>query len=186
MEPPDTVLITRVLADDDRRAFAELVNRHRTMLYGFLRRLTNDAFLADDLAQEAFAEAYVNLRKFGGKSAFSTWLLGIGYNRFRHYLRKRHVWETTDENLPETADENTSAVPHDVKTDMRAAIAGLGEDQRAAIELCYGQGLSHEEAARVLNCPIGTVKTNILRAKENLKTYLAVYAVHAQRRIGNE
>lgn len=178
MESPDLVLIARILADDDRHAFAELVRRHETMLCGFLTRLTNDACLADDLAQEAFVEAYRNLSKFSGKSTFSTWLLGVGYNRFRQHKRRNTLPETTTD-LPDVEDEGADSASRGTESDVLAAIAKLGEDQRAAIELCYVQGLSHEEAAKVLNCPLGTLKTNILRAKEKLKTHLAAYALHA-------
>lgn len=175
MELSDTELIARVLAYDDRHAFAELVKRHQSMLRGFLRRVTNDAFLADDLAQEAFVEAYRNLGKFGGKSAFSTWLLGIGYNRFRQWSRKKRE-EPMPENMPEAVDEGADASTRGTEADVRAAITKLGEDQRAALELCYVQGLTHDEAAKILNCPLGTVKTNILRAREKLKIHLAAYA----------
>lgn len=178
MDSPDLVLLARILADDDRHAFAELVRRHEVMLCGFLSRLTNDTFLADDLAQETFVEAYRNLGKFSGKSTFSTWLLGVGYNRFRQYKRRNPNPETTTD-MPDAEDEGADAASRGTEADVQAAIAKLGEDQRAAIELCYVQGLSHEEAASVLHCPLGTLKTNILRAKEKLKTHLAAYALHA-------
>jgi RNA polymerase sigma-70 factor (ECF subfamily) len=178
METPDFILIARVLADDDRQAFAELVRRHEVMLCGFLTRLTNDSFLADDLAQETFVEAYRNLGKFSGKSTFSTWLLGVGYNLFRQYKRRKPTPETATD-MPDTEDEEADSASRGTEVDVQAAIAKLGEDQRAAIELCFVQGLSHEEAANVLHCPLGTLKTNILRAKEKLKTHLAAYALHS-------
>jgi len=174
MEMSDPVLVVRTLAGDDR-AFEELVRRHHSKLRGFLRRLTGDAFIADDLAQESFAEAYDNLEKFGGRSSFSTWLLGIGYNQFRHHRRKRREARMPD-NLPEPADENADPGLRGTEADVRAAVAGLGEDARAAVELCYGHGLSHEEAAEVLHWPLGTLKSRLAQAKEKLKISLAAYA----------
>ena len=178
MELSDTELIARVMADDDRHAFAQLVKRHQSMLRGFLRRVTDDAFLADDLAQEAFVKAYKNLGKFGGESTFSTWLLGIGYNCYRQWRRRKREVEMP-ENMPEAVDENSNVDSRGTEADVRAAIAKLGADQRVVLELCYGQGLSHDEAARVIGCPLGTLKTNILRAREKLKVFLEAYSANA-------
>ena len=178
MELRDTDLIARVLAGNDRHAFAELVRRHQSSLRGFLRRLTGgDVALADDLAQEACIEAYRNLAKFGGASAFETWLLGIGYNRYRQWRRKRRELPM-DADAPEPADE--AAEPDGgVRIDVGEAVRRLREEERTALELCYTRGLSHEEAARVMDCPTGTLKTHILRAKARLKSFLAVYSAHA-------
>ena len=176
MDLSDKVLVARVVADGDCHAFAELVRRHQSMLRGFLRRLTNDAFLADDLAQEALVEAYNNIGKFRDQSTFSTWLLGVGYNRFRHSRRRMRELEMP-ENMPEAEDSAVNPQARGTSADVESALAKLGADQRAALELCYGHGLSHEEAASVLDCPVGTLKTNILRAREKLKSHLAAYAV---------
>ena len=180
MEMPDTDLVARALAGDDR-SFEELVRRHQSKLRGFLRRLAGDDFIADDLAQEAVAEAYDNLEKFSGKSSFSTWLLGIGYNQFRHHRRKRREVGMPD-SLPEPTDESADPERRGAEEDVRAAVARLDQAERTAVELCYGHGLSHEEAAGILRCPVGTLKTRLARAKEKLKNHLAAYAA----RNGNE
>ena len=178
MQLTDTDLIARVLADDDRHAFAELIRRHQSALRGFMRRLTDgDAALADDLAQEACIEAYKSLWKFSGSSAFSTWLMGIGYNRFRQWRRKRR--EIAMDEVPENADENAATHERGVELDVREAVGRLKPEERTALELCYGQGLSHDEAAQVLGCPLGTLKTHILRAKEQLRNFLAAYSANA-------
>jgi RNA polymerase sigma-70 factor (ECF subfamily) len=176
VELKDTDLVARVIATDDRHAFAELVRRHQSALRGFLRRLTGgDAALADDLAQETFIEAYRSIRKYAGASGFSTWLLGIGYNRFRQYCRKRR--ETPVAEVPEQAD---AALPEfGTALDVREAVARLRGEERTALYLCYEQGLSHEEAADVVGCPVGTLKTHILRAKQALRGVLAAYAARA-------
>ncbi len=179
MEMPDTVLVARALVGDDN-AFAELVRRHQSKLRGFLRRLTGDVFLADDLAQEAVAEAYENLEKFSGKSSFSTWLLGIGYNRFRHHRRKKSE-APMPENLPEPADEGADPDLRGTEEDVRAAVARLAGEERTVIELCYGHGLSHEEAAGILHWPVGTLKTRLAQAKQKLKIHLAAYATHSNK-----
>jgi RNA polymerase sigma factor (sigma-70 family) len=178
VQTPDTDLVARVLADDDRHAFAELLRRHQSALRGFLRRLTEgDAALADDLAQEACIEAYRSLAKFSGSSAFSTWLMGIGYNRFRQWRRKRR--EIPMAEVTENADESADTRERGSGMDVKEAMRRLCAEERTALELCYGQGLSHEEAANVLGCPLGTVKSHILRAKEHLRNFLAAYAANA-------
>ena len=173
MEIRDTDLVARVVSLDDRHAFAELVRRHQSSLRGFLRRLAGgDEALADDLAQEAFIEAYKSIRKFSGASSFSTWLLGIGYNRFRQYCRKRREIPVAE--IPESAAEE--AVHPEASLDLAEALSGLRPEERTALHLCYAQGLSHEEAANVVGCPVGTIKTHILRAKQALRGLLSAYS----------
>ena len=175
MELTDTDLIARVLADDDRNAFAELVRRHQSALRGFLRRVAGgDAALADDLAQETCIAAYKSLDRYAGNAAFCSWLCGIGYNRYRQWCRKKR--ETPIGEIPEAPDEGLAADGKGMEMDVREAMRELRDEERAALELCYGQGLTHDEAASVLGCPIGTIKTNILRAKARMKNFLAAYA----------
>ena len=142
-----------------------------------MRRLTSgDAALADDLAQEACIEAYKNLSKFNGRSTFATWLLAIGYNRYRQWCRKRR--EIAVGEIPECADESVATSGRGTSIDLKEAIGHLKNEERTALELCYGQGLSHDEAAHVLGCPLGTIKTHILRAKEQLRSLLAAYGTN--------
>lgn len=178
MELKDTDLIARVLVDDDRNAFAELVRRHQSVLRGFLRRVTGgDAALADDLAQETCIAAYKNLAKYGGASSFGTWLVGIGYNRYRQWCRKKK--ETPLPDIPETPDDAHGTPEKGMEMDVREAMKGLRAEERAALELCYGQGMSHDEAAAALGCPLGTLKTHILRAKQQLRILLSAYSENA-------
>ncbi len=180
----DTELIARVLAGDDRHAFGELVRQHQSALRGFLRRLTGGRHaLADDLAQETFLEAYRNLARFRGDATFGAWLLGIAYNRFRTARRRqRETVEWTGEmdanDVVAGQETATVAAPAtvDLQQDLAAALARLSADEQSAIHLCYAEGLTHEEAAGVLGCPLGTVKTHVLRAKDKLRTYLRAWA----------
>ena len=184
MNHRDTELIARVLADDDRHAFGELVRQHQSAVRGFLRRLTGGQHaLADDLAQETFLEAYRSLAQYHGESAFGAWLFGIAYNRFRTYRRReRETVEWTGEVAVDAAaagrETTAPAAPAtvDLQHDLAAAFARLSADEQSAIHLCYAEGLTHEEAAGVLGCPLGTVKTHILRAKAKLRTHLHAWA----------
>jgi RNA polymerase sigma factor (sigma-70 family) len=168
----DADLIARVLSREDHNAFGELVRRYQSPVRAFLTRMTRgDSHLADDLAQETFLKAWQKLYTFRGDAKFSTWLFGIAFNEFRGAVRKRKEPALDDvENLPE---EPAAGTHPELRLDLTEAMKVLSSSERVAILLCCQNGLSHEEAAHVLDCPLGTVKTNILRGKEKLKHRLS-------------
>lgn len=184
----DAELIARVIVQDDRHAFSELVRRYQSAVRATLRRLTaGNHALADDLAQETFLLAYRNLRSFRQEARFSTWLYRITTNAFLAHQRKRTEELLGDDDAALADDDDARpGAGHDagvdptraasLKIDMERALAVLSEAERAAIVQCYHNDLSHEEAAYVLGCPVGTVKTHILRAKQKLKSSLAAWA----------
>ncbi len=171
----DAALVARVLLEDDHHAFAELVRNHQSTVRGLLRQLTRcDFALADDLAQETFLRAYKNIRSFRGEAKFSTWLYRIAYNCFREEARKRKELVGIDESQLE-AEQDPQTVDPGLKHDLLHALQLLPLPERSAILLCCQNGLSHDEAARVLDIPLGTVKTNVLRGREKLKRSLAAW-----------
>ena len=131
--------------------------------------------------------AYRNLKSFRQEAQFSTWLYRIATNAFLADARKRKEELLGDRDQDLAADEDDvgdrpgEGVSSDhargasLRIDMDRALGVLSEAERAAIVQCYHNDLSHEEAAVVLNCPVGTVKTHILRAKAKLKTRLAAW-----------
>jgi RNA polymerase sigma-70 factor (ECF subfamily) len=184
-EVTDAQLIARVVVQDDRHAFSELVRRHQSAVRATLRRLTaGNHALADDLAQDTFMLAYRNVKSFRQEARFSTWLFRIATNAFLADARKRkeELLGDRDTDLPDDDDETSGPADGDhargaaLRLDMERALAVLSDSERAAIVQCYHNDLSHEEAAYVLNCPVGTVKTHILRAKVKLKSQLAAWA----------
>jgi RNA polymerase sigma factor (sigma-70 family) len=183
----DAELIARVVVQDDRHAFSELVRRHQSSVRATLRRMTSgNHALADDLAQETFMLAYKNLKSFRQEAQFSTWLYRIATNAYLADARKRKEELLGDRDGEVAVDEDDDFDPGEsggdhargaaLKLDMERALAVLNEGERAAIVQCYHNDLSHEEAAYVLNCPVGTVKTHILRAKKKLASQLAAWA----------
>ncbi len=175
MSLTDADLVARVLLHDDHHAFAELVRRHQSSVRGLLRQLTRtDVALADDLGQETFLRAYKNIRSFRGEARFSTWLYRIAYNCFREEARKRKELVGIDETQLEAEPDPQSVNPA-LKHDLMHALHLLPLHERSAILLCCQNGLSHNEAARVLDIPLGTVKTNVLRGREKLKKLLAAW-----------
>ncbi|MCX7827103.1 MAG: sigma-70 family RNA polymerase sigma factor [Verrucomicrobiae bacterium] len=172
----DADLIARVLLHEDDRAFDELVRRHQSPVRGFLLKMTQgDAHLADDLAQETFLRAWRKLSTFRGQARFSTWLFGIAYNEWRMHARRTQEVPLTvlDDSPPEPAQADGAAASL-ARMDLTEAMKTLSSAERAAIVLCCQNGLSHEEAAQALDCPVGTVKTNVLRGKEKLRRRLAL------------
>lgn len=171
--PTDAELITRVLLRDDRRAFGELVARHQSAVRGLLRRLTGgDQAQADDLAQETFLRAYRGLRGYRGGAKFSSWLYRIACNVF--FSRDRGSREAPQEPLALEAGNAELLLPDLVleRHDLEKALASLKPRERAALVLTYANELTHEEAAVVLDCPVGTLKTHVARAKKKLRRQL--------------
>jgi len=151
------------------------VRRHQSAVRGLLRQLTRaDAALADDLAQETFLKAYKNIRSFRGEARFSTWLYRIAYNCFREDARRRRELVGIDETRLE-AEQDPQTVDPALRHDLMHALSLLPLHERTAVLLCCQNGLSHDEASRVLEIPLGTVKTNVLRGREKLKKTLAMW-----------
>jgi RNA polymerase sigma-70 factor (ECF subfamily) len=184
--PPDAALVARVLAGQDRHAFGELVRRHQGQARALLRRLCKeDHALADDLAQETFLLAFRKLSQYRADAAFATWLYRIAYNVFLMHVRSRKEEVPLDEALPPEdedgggkagADPAASVEAQSVRElDVRRALSKLSDEERAAIVQCYYLDRSHEEAAYVLGCPVGTVKSYIFRAKKKLQVLLPAW-----------
>src|SRR6185369_13836985 len=185
---PDAQLIARCIVGDDRHAFAELVKRHQSAVRACLRKLTaGNHALADDLAQDTFVLAWRNLKSFRQEARFSTWLYRIATNCWLADARKRKE-ELLGDRADAVADDEDATMPHidamhadharasSLKMDLERAMAVLSDAERAAIVQCYHNDLTHEEAAYVLGCPVGTVKTHVLRGKQKLKRALAAWA----------
>jgi len=163
----DGALVGRVLAADDRRAFAELVLRHQSSIRTLLRRLcTGDQARADDLAQETFLRAHRRLASWRGQARFGTWLHRIAWNVFLSEARRLPAPEPPPP-APPPGPERAEA-----RLDLERAFAFLREEERAALALAYGQELTHEEAAAVLGWPLGTLKTHVARGKDRLRRLL--------------
>jgi RNA polymerase sigma-70 factor (ECF subfamily) len=171
----DAELIARVLSLEDQNAFGELVRRYQSPVRGFLTRMARgDSHLADDLAQETFLKAWQKLKSFRGEARFSTWLFGIAFNEFRSEARKRKELSHDPAESPHDPAQPSPAAGNNLRLDLTEAMKVLNSGERAAVILCCQNGLSHEEAAQVLECPLGTVKTNVLRGREKLRRRLAL------------
>ncbi len=184
----DALLVERV-KEGDKRAFEMLVVKYQRRIERLISRMVRDSDLVQDIAQETFIRVYRALPKFRGESAFYTWLYRIAVNTARKALMdlKRDPLVlassgTSDKEKDETSgvesEPSTNETPEallaskEIATAVNAAIEALSEDLRQAITLREIEGLSYEEIAELMNCPIGTVRSRIFRAREAIGTRL--------------
>ena len=160
-------------AAGDRTAFAALVQAHQGYLRKLLGRVCRgDQARADDLAQEAFVRAWRALPGFRGEARFRTWLTRLAYSAL---AAERPALPLLDDAAPDLEAHSDFAPGVDLRIDLDRALAGLSEPQRHALLLCYGADLSHSEAALILGWPLGTLKTQVLRAKARLRAQLSAW-----------
>lgn len=171
--PEDGELVELTLRGH-HEAFATLVERYDRAVYHLAYRTLHDVEDARDAAQEAFFKAFRSLRTFRPGSKFSTWIFAIAYHACCDRLNRRKRF--SNEELPERADAapgpEQQAISLDEAQRLRAAIDRLPEKYRTVITLYHLQGRQYEEIAEVLNLPMGTVKTHLFRAKEQLRRLL--------------
>jgi RNA polymerase sigma-70 factor (ECF subfamily) len=165
-------LIARV-AQGDRKAFEELYNLYHRRLARFLTRLTRRYDVAEEVINDTFWVVWNKAREFRGDSQPSTWILGIAYRKARNAFRSSARW--ADKNLALDSLPLTSEVPHDIE-ELRdwlgSALAQLPVEQRMAVELCYELGHTCEEIAKIMSCPVNTVKTRLFHARAKLQKLL--------------
>jgi RNA polymerase sigma-70 factor (ECF subfamily) len=181
---PDQLLVQRAQAGD-RRAFDLLVLRYQHRLAKLIARYVRDHSEVLDVAQESFIKAYRALPNFRGESAFYTWLYRIGINTAKNYLvsrGRRAVESAVDFDDAEQYAENVEL--HDVATPERillrdeiertviAAIDELPADLRVAISMRELEGMSYEDISVAMDCPIGTVRSRIFRARDAINKRL--------------
>lgn len=183
----DLALVRRVQRGD-KRAFDLLVGKYQLRLAKLVGRLVSDRAEVQDVVQEAFIKAYRALPNFRGDSAFYTWLYRIAVNAAKNHLVARSRRPPADDvDITDGDVEEAGVVVADLATPesctardelaaaLAAALAELPEDLRTALTLCEMEGLSYDEIARVLDCPIGTVRSRIFRARRALEAKLKPY-----------
>lgn len=171
MKASDEELVALVVAARDTVAFGELVRRHQGLVRSMLARMCGNRALAEDLAQEAFIRAFRKIGSFSGAGSFKAWLCRIAYNEFLMSVRKRKATEKAMDRFKQDIDDTEAPRDMGSVVDLDRALATLREDERAAVVLCYASGLSHSEAAEMLNMPLGTVKSHVNRGREKLKAW---------------
>jgi len=179
----DEQLVVRA-QEGDVRAFELLVRKYQNKIIQLVSRLVGDGD-APDVAQETFIRAWRALKGFQGNSAFYTWLYRIGINTAKNHLVSRNRRQGNNdidiadaelyghtEQLADHATPEATLLSEEIKEKVTAAIEGLPPDLRRAITLRELEGLSYEEIAEAMNCPIGTVRSRIFRAREVIDAVL--------------
>ncbi len=180
----DKELVSRV-QQGDKAAFDLLVRKYQHKVAKLISRFVYDRAEVDDVVQEVFIKAYRAIANFRGDSAFYTWLYRIAVNTAKNYLvsmgrRPRGVDIETEQaeglesasELREIATPERSLLADEIVATIAKTIEGLPPDLQEAITLREIEGLSYEEIAKVMDCPIGTVRSRIFRAREAIDTQL--------------
>lgn len=182
MDNSDLLLVERTLAGD-QHAFELLVIKYQRRIQRLISRMVRDGDLVEDIAQETFIRAYRALHQFRGDAQFYTWLYRIAVNTAKKFLLdlKRDPLVTLTTLQPDGEEDETSRPGNEPTSDetpesvlaaseiaqaVNAAMEALPEDLRQAVTLREIEGLSYEDIAAAMDCPIGTVRSRIFRARE--------------------
>lgn len=180
----DAALVARV-QNGERGAFDLLVRKYQHKVFGIISRYVNNVAECQDLAQDTFLRAYRAIGNFRGESAFYTWLYTIATNTAKNYLVSQRRRPPADDlqiedaelfgdalKLKETATPERELMRQEVERAVTTAVAELPSELRMAITLREVDGLSYEEISQTMDCPIGTVRSRIFRAREAIDTKL--------------
>ena len=181
----DAELVARV-QQGERQAFDLLVLKYQRKIIRLLSRMVRDPSEVEDVAQEAFIKAYRALPQFRGESAFYTWLYRIAINTGRNWLASNsrrpsapNAYENEDgetfnetDNLTDNNTPESAMASREIAETVNKSIEDLPEDLRTAIVLREIEGMSYEDIAATMNCPIGTVRSRIFRAREAIAAKL--------------
>ncbi|HEU5125602.1 MAG TPA: sigma-70 family RNA polymerase sigma factor [Verrucomicrobiae bacterium] len=192
-ETPPATVDESVLVDRARRgdlgAYDELVQRYQQRVYATVYHMTSNHEDANDLAQEAFIKAYQALKSFKGGSSFYTWVYRIAVNKTINFLKQRknrtHLslndLDFNAENDPDLVALTSDKTPRreanltELQEKLNEAMQQLSEQHRLVVTLHDVQGLSHEEIAAIMECNIGTVRSRLFYARQQLQGYLSDY-----------
>jgi RNA polymerase sigma-70 factor, ECF subfamily len=166
----ETTLTGLAIAGDDS-AYGELVRRRHSQIRNLLRRLCRDSALAEDMAQQAFLQAWRRIGTLESPGAFGGWLRKIAVTTWLQYLRSNRLADSSATTLDEPAHEPTVAE----RLDLDRALSQLPPDVRLCIVLAYGERMSHREIAEATDLPLGTVKSHITRGAARLRDLLRAY-----------
>lgn len=187
--PEEEPLLVRKAQSGDMLAYDELVKRNQERIYATIYHMTAHHEDANDLAQETFIKAFQALKSFKGDSSFYTWLYRIAVNKTINFLKKRkkhtHMslndLDLQTENDPELVALISDKTPRrdlnlvELQEKLNEAMCKLSEVHRLVVTLHDVQGLSHEEVSRIMDCNIGTVRSRLFYARQQLQAYMSDY-----------
>jgi RNA polymerase sigma-70 factor (ECF subfamily) len=188
-QPDEDLALVRRAQREDMGAYDELVRRHQERVYATIYHMTSNHEDANDLTQEAFIKAYHALKSFKGDSSFYTWVYRIAVNRTINFLKQRknrvHLSLNDMDFNAEHDPTLVALISHntprrdlnlaELQEKLNEALQKLSEHHRMAVVLHDIQGLSHEEIGAVMDCNVGTVRSRLFYARQQLQAYLADY-----------
>ena len=167
----DISLVTQVAVFHNKKAFDQLVRKYQSPVRRFfLNQTLGDEQLSDDLAQETFIKAYVNISKFRAMSSFSTWLMRIAYNVFYDEVRSRRPTEDVDTSV--AVARQTAPAHENLTSDIYAAVALVKPAARMCITLQLIDGYPIDQISKITGIAENTVKSHLRRGKEKMANYL--------------
>ncbi|RKQ95566.1 RNA polymerase sigma factor [Maricaulis maris] len=171
-QPTDAALVAAARSGNDA-AYGRIVDRYQGAIRTFLCRLCPYDADADDLAQETFLAGWTELRRLRDPERLKTWLFSIAWRKAKGQARSMARARQRDDDWQDLRpDSETPQTERAIA--LRQALGQLPPDQRAAVSLCLGEGWSHGDAANVLEMPLGTVKSHVLRGRARLAEILGV------------
>lgn len=161
--------LVRRCRDNDEAAFATLVRRYQSLVFSVCMRMLSHRQDAEDVTQETFSRLVRYLDRWDSRRPLEPWLIAIAGNRCRSFLARRRSWQSlsvTEEPTSESTGEAQAV--ESLREEVRLAMTALPQRQRVAFELFHERSLDYAEIARRLDCPIGTAKTLVHRARNRL------------------
>ena len=188
-QPPDDKPLVARAQQEDSAAYDELVRRYQERIYATVYHMTSNHEDANDLTQETFIKAYRALKSFKGDSSFYTWVYRIAVNKTINFLKQRknrqHMslndLDFNAEHDPDLVQLISDKTPRralnlaELQEKLNAAMQKLSEQHRMVVTLHDIQGLSHEEIGEIMKCNVGTVRSRLFYARQQLQAYLSDY-----------
>jgi RNA polymerase sigma-70 factor (ECF subfamily) len=174
-DPIDDHDLLRRVAEGDERAFVELYQRYHVPLFNYLLRLVRESVVAEDLLQEVFVAIWKGAGRFRGKAKVKTWAFRIAHHQAVSWLRRHRRLETLPDGLPLSPQHGNPEVQafRAWQTErLWAAMDALSPKHRAVVELAYVHAFSYADIAKVMDCPVGTVKSRMNYAMRYLSAAL--------------
>jgi RNA polymerase sigma factor (sigma-70 family) len=189
VEVQSDVALVKAAREGDMRAYDQLVQRYQERIYATVYHMTSNHEDANDLAQETFIKAFSALKSFKGDSSFYTWVYRIAVNKTINFLKQRknktslslNDLDFNIENDPELVALVSDKTPRrdialaELQEKLNKALQKLSDVHRMVVTLHDIQGLSHEEIANIMDCNVGTVRSRLFYARQQLQAYLSDY-----------
>ena len=172
------------IAGGNRAAFERLYGEYQKRLYRYFFRMVGSVESAEELTNDVLVEVWKKAGEFKGLSKVSTWIFGIAHYKAMNHYRTKQTKTVDIESAAQVPDANAtpeeSAAQENLKAKIKRALTGLSPEHREVMELTFTDGLSYQEIAEIMQCPVNTVKTRMYYAKKHLEEILGTLGVRRE------